>query len=150
VDGTAFGLADSAVILDPQSGRALSAFHQRLAELIADYDDTLELAWIPPEKRLPLDRDKEFAVICRPRDGQPPYVVMKIAEADCNESVLAAIIIRDNAHGNVLDRLEACEFADAAMKAKDDFERAEFKKDFVKTVIKSPLHTFKHDGVKYQ
>lgn len=148
--GTAFGMADSAIILDPQSGRALSAFHQRLAELIADYDDTLELGWIPPENRLPLDRDKEFAVICRPRNGEPPYVVMKIAEADCNESVLAAIIIRDNEHSNVLDRLEACEFADQAMKAKDDAERAAFQQDFVATVIKSPLHTFRHNGKKYQ
>lgn len=148
--GTAFGVADSAVVLDPQSGRALSAFHQRLAELIADYDETLELAWIPPEKRLPLDKDKEFAVICRPRNDQPPYVVMKIAEADCNESVLAALIVRDNSHSSVLDRIEACEFADQVMQAKDDAERAAFRQDLIATVVKSPLHTFRHDGKVYR
>lgn len=148
--GTAFSMADSAIVLDPQSGRALSVAHQRLAELIKDYDDTLELAWIPPERRPEFDRDKPFAIICYPRNDQPPYVVMKIKEDQMDESVLAAIIIRDNQHENVLDRLEACEFADQAMQAKADADKQAFREDFVKTVIKSPLHTFRHGGKKYQ
>lgn len=150
MDGTAFGMADSAYILDPQTGRALSVKHQRLAELIADYDDTLELAFIPEERRAPLDHEKPFAVICRPRNNAHPYVVMKIREDQMDESILAALIIRDNKHENVLDRLEACEFADQAYLAAQDADRREARIDFIKSVIKSPLHTFKHKGVKYE
>lgn len=145
----AFGLGDSAYVLDPQSGRALSVKHQRLAELIKDYEPTLELAWIPPENRGALDVDKPFAVICKP-DNTHPYVVMKIREDQMDESVLAALIIRDNKHTNVLDQIEAMEFADSVTKAKEDFERTEDRKNFVATVLKSPLHTYRHGGKKYQ
>jgi len=145
----AFELGTATFVLDPVSGRALSAKHQRLAEIIKDYDPDLEIMWIPPENRGERDQNKEFAVVCRP-PGRQPYVVMRVAENQMDESVLAALIIRDNNHGNVLDRLEACEFADQVMQAKEDHENYLERQDFMRSVLKSPLHTYRHDGKVYK
>jgi hypothetical protein len=42
------------------------------------------------------------------------------------------------------------ERAAEAVRLKQRLEVAEERQDFVSTVIGSPLHTFKHKGVKYQ
>lgn len=145
----AFELGTASFILDPVSGRALSAKHQRLAEVIRDYDDTLEIMWVPPENRGLEDMNKEFCVVCRP-EGKQPYIVMRVAENQMDESVLAAIIIRDNKHGSVLDQIEAMDFADQAVAAKDDYEAFLERQDFARSVLKSPLHTYRHAGKVYK
>lgn len=136
-----------AVILSDHG--ALSVQHERIAEIIRDLDDTLELAWIPPDSRSVFDKHP-FAVIHRPRDKRPPYIVMTLAENEVNHNVIAKLIARDTHRGFAIDQLEAEEAALRLVRAKELMEELEEKRDFAQSVIKSRKHVYKHKGLRFE
>jgi len=134
---------DSTVVTD--DGRWVSEHHERIARIIKDYEPTLELAYIPPDKREP--GDVPFAVIHRPVD-KPAYIVLT---ADvCDERILEQLFIADNKQGDALSRLDAHNASLEAIKMKEQLDREEEQQEITESIIKSPLNTYKHDGVTYQ
>lgn len=124
-------------------GRFLSAEHVRIAELIKEYDEALELAWIPPGSRKL--GDKPFAILHKP-EFHPPYVVLYCEADEVNHTLLGRIIAADNKYGNVLDAVEANNAALELVKLKEDIDAKEERQDLLATIAASPLHTFKHAG----
>lgn len=133
-------------LLDPSIGRGLSAEHTRIAELIKEYEPSLELAWVPPENRK-LNEEFPFAVIHRVQ-GIKPYVVMRLRENEVDHRVLVKLYAADGKNGNVLDNLELEEKAlrqVTARKAEDEMAEAhELSAWALRTKAGS-----KHNGVRY-
>lgn len=132
------------VYVPAEGGYFVSERHARIAEIIQDYDPSLELAWIPPDKREP--GDAPFAVIHRPL-GQPDYVVCYSDDPD--ERLLARIFEGDKKNGNVLDQIEAHNAAVKAMELKKQMEEAEERADLTSSILKGKYY-YQHNGVKYQ
>lgn len=139
----------NATILGQESGYGISVKHQRIADIIRDYDPTLELAWIPPNHRNH-DDTEPFAVIHRPGNGKQSYVAMTLREDQVNETLLARLWSHDNKNGSVLTWVEAQDAAARAVKMKEQMDDADMKRDLVESIVGSHLNTYKHDGVKYQ
>lgn len=133
------------VYVPAEGGHFVSEKHAQIAELINEYDPTLELAWIPPDRREP--GDKPFAVVHRPL-GQPEYVVCYAD--DCDERLLARVFAMDNAHGNVLDAVEANNAAVRALQLKKEIEQREEAMDLTRSIIGSKKHVYRHNGVRYE
>lgn len=129
------------IAVPTDEGYWVSEKYARISEIIKDIDDTLELGWIPPERRAFHDAPP-FAVICRPRD-LAPYVVFTIKEDELDERVIAKII---RGRDITLTELEASDRARQALKLKEQMDRAEARQDFIKSVVQSPKHTYKHNG----
>lgn len=126
-------------------GYFVSQKHQQIAEIINDYEPTLNLVWIPPDKREP--GDSPFAVMHSPLGGQP-YIVFYADE--CDERLLERVFASDRAHHDVMTELEIKNAAVEAMRLKQEMDEAEEKKEIIKSIIKSPKQKYKHDGVVYQ
>lgn len=134
------------VILDPNSGYGLSAEHSRLAELISEYEPTLELAWVPPDQRQ-LNEQFPFAIVHRPA-GVEPYVVMRLRESEVDHRVIGRLAAADNTRGNTLTAIEAEEAARRELaKRKNDDDREE-SKQFAAWAIAAKTGA-KHNGVRY-
>lgn len=129
----------------PVDGHFVSQNHLHIAEIINDYDPTLSLAWIPPDKRAP--GEQPFAVVHRPLGG-PEYVVFYADQ--CDERILERIWRNDNLKHDVLSDMDAHNAAIKALQLKKELEDREEKKDLVESIIKSKKNTYVHDGVKYQ
>ena len=138
----------NAVLLGQESGHGISVKHQRIADIIRDYDPTLELAWIPPEQRDFSDIEP-FAVIHRPY-GKPSYVAMTLREDQINETLLARLWSHDSKNGDVLTWVEAQDAAAKAVKMKEQMDDAEMKEDLVKHIVGSHKNTYTHNGVTYR
>lgn len=123
------------VFTPPETEQWISAEFTRLAEIIQDYDQHLQLRWIPPDKRT--------------RDDKKPYVIWDIcsntpvlyaSELDSPVEILTKLWSADNDKGNVLTRLDAHNAAVEAMKLKerlDEYEELNSKAVFMKD---TPLH----------
>lgn len=137
---------DNIPIFDAESGYFISAEHQRIAELINDYDPNLFLVWVPPS-----DRNSEtshpFGIIHRTPNGD--YWVRKVKESELNAELIAWLWTNDNERNNTLAYLEKIEQANEALKLKKQMEELEAQKDIALTILKSPLHTFRHNGKVY-
>lgn len=125
----------------------VSDSHRRVAEIINDYDSELFLAFVPPQLR-ELDEQYPFALIHSPQ-GKPQYVVWKLKESEINEQLLARIWSSDNLKHDVLGRIEALDAARHAMKLHAEMEAREEANEIGASILKSPLHTYKHNGKKY-
>lgn len=126
----------------------ISAKHQRVAEIINEYDPDLELAWIPPNQRDPLDAGKEFAVM-HTKNGNR-YVAMFVKEEEVDERLLARLWSADERNGNVLNKLDAMNAAVEAMRLKEQMEQEEARADLARHILNSPKARYKHDGVVYE
>lgn len=109
-------------------------FH-RLAEIIKDYDEFLELQWIPPGQRT-TDADKKnpYRII----DNRNNSVVMFASERDSAEEILARLWGADNQNGSVLDRMEAKNDAQEAFNLKAKMEEQEMLNDFAAFLVETP------------
>lgn len=137
-------------IYDPDSGHFVSERHQYVASIVRDYNPELVVRWIPPEQRETAEeKTYPFAIFHEP-PGRPPYVVMLVKESEMDQRVLERLFLADQKHTNVGARIAA---ANAAAKMVQEYERAaerEALRDFHTTLLKSPLHTFKHNGKVYK
>lgn len=135
---------DMDIPVPAEGGYFVSEKHARIAEIINDYDPTLELAWIPPDKREP--GDKPFAVVHRPL-GQPDYVVCYAD--DCDERLLARVFSMDSDKHNVFDEIQTHNQAVEALRLKKDMEDREEAHELAASILRSPKSVYKHGGVKY-
>ena len=135
----------SEVIFDPNSGRVLSAEASRIAQVIRDYEPTLELAWIPPENR-ELNEQYPYAVIHRPENA-PPYVVMRIRETELDHRIIAKLWSADGKNGNVLSNIEAEEAARRAIELLKKEEEMEEAREKAAWMVKAPVGA-KIDGIR--
>lgn len=110
----------------------VSEHFARLAEIIQDYDENLELQWIPPGQRdEEADRKNPYRIF----DRRSNSVVMFASECDSPQHILARLWGADNARGNVLDRIEAENVAAEIIQLKKKMEEDELKQDFVAHLI---------------
>ena len=135
-------------ILDSETGHFVSAAHQRVAEVIHIYDPTLQLLWIPPEKR-DLDESFPYAILHSPPNAAP-YIVRKVREQDMNETLVAWVFANDQVK-NPYDLNEFQDTQEAARRTLNAAEIAEAraeKYDFAQSVLNGPNY-FRHGGKKY-
>ena len=129
----------------PGTNDAITETHRRVDELLKGYDPDLELMFIPPGSRGPLDT-KPWAVVCRPRNGKP-YTVGFFDDAD--ERLLAHIMSIDNAQGNVLSKVDALNKAREALQIKERQEAMMEAGLIAASVLRSPKIHYKHNGVDF-
>lgn len=127
---------------------ALSQKHERVAEIIKDYDENLELAYIPKQERT--DRDSEpFAIVhTNPSNGYR-YVVMTCKESEVDERLLTRLFLANTDDQNVLARLEAEEAAKRLMDYRARMDEMEEKREFAQAVISSKKNYYRHNGKVY-
>lgn len=130
-------------------GHFLNEAHIRIAEIIKDYEPTLELVWIPTEMRTPEDRGKEFAVVHSPHDA-PQYIVFHCSADEVDHRLLARLFTGDTTKHDVIGWLDAIEESKRIIKLKAEADAAEERQAFVQSVIKSPKSRYKHNGVVYE
>lgn len=126
---------------------ALSQEHLRLAQILYDFDPNLELTYIPEQDRTP--EDKEPFALFHTHNGNR-YLVMTIAPKDMNHTLIEKVFCAALDQNDVIGRLEAADAAQRAMDLSAEMERREERKEFMASVIKSPLHTYRHNGKVYQ
>jgi uncharacterized protein (DUF736 family) len=139
------GIRDFDIAVATEDGHFVSEKHERIASMIQDFDETLQLVWIPPENRQIGDDTPPFAIVCTPRD-RAPYIVFTIKEDEFDERVMARLFTGDLANNDVLAWAQAQEDADEAYRLKKQMDKSEERMDFVKSVVGSGKHSFKHNG----
>lgn len=132
------------MLVPAEDGHWVNEKFARIAEIIGDFDPRLQLVWIRPEDRTELDI-KPYGILHTSDEGQQK-MVMLIAEEELDERVLEALFLGDSTKNDVLGRLEAKERAAQALNLKEQMEAAEARQDFIKTVVGSGLHSFRHNG----
>lgn len=128
-----------------EEGYFVSEKHARIAELISEYDPTLSLAWIPPDKRDP--GDKPFAVIHRPLGGVE-YVVCYAD--DCDERLLARVYEMDRQGGNALESIDAHNKAVRELQQKKAMEEMQEAHELSASILRSPKSVYRHNGKEYR
>ena len=138
-------MMDGLPIATPE-GYFVSREHQRIAEIIQDYDPTLRLVFIPPADRNQNDpTEKPFAVAHFPEDAAP-YIAFFAEE--CDHRILERLFSNDLTKTDVKSALEAAEAAQQAIKLKKELEEEEMRQDMAQSMIRSPLHSYRHNGKK--
>lgn len=134
---------------DSGSGSFVSAQHQRIAEILKDYNPELSLMWIPPANRGAGDT-KPYVVVHKQSDGNT-YPVFYLDESELDHRVLARIFAADMKRNNAnpLADLEAAEAAQKILEAKEYEDAKAEKFDFAEHVLKSKLHSYRHNGKVY-
>lgn len=136
---------------DEESGRFINAEHMRIAEIIHDYDPRLELAWIPPDQRDPVDVFP-YVVIYNHPDGSR-QAVFYLTEAELDHRVIARLFRNDTQRRGsetVWEEMQAEQLAlDLLRKKKEQDELAE-KWEFGIWALKTEKNQFKHNGKKYR
>jgi hypothetical protein len=111
----------------------VSQDHARIAEIIAEYDPNLRLAFIPEGKRNPDDpNEKPFAVLDMGNGQREPHVIF---HADtCDERIIARVIEADQRVSDLNTRFAAEEAARQLVDMKKQIERFEHAEDVARTM----------------
>lgn len=128
-------------------GRFISAKVSRIVELIREYDHRLDVMWVPPDMRGP--NDPAFAIIERLGDGRNVVAFYVQSEEEFDEGVLERIYLGDNTKHDVQARIEARNKAIRTVELRKQEEERHQYYDMLSTMIRSPKHTFRHDGRKF-
>lgn len=137
-------------IYDQQTGHFINAMHQRVAEIMHDYDPDLQLVWIPDAERTePHEREFPFAILHSP-PGRQPYVVRHVRESEVNERLLAWLWSNDAERSNPFATLEKIEDAKRAMELHAAQEARDEAQEIGAAILRSPLHTYRHNGKRYE
>ncbi len=126
------------------AGVELSANAQRIAEIVRDFDDTLELEWIPPLNRSPLNVEAPYRIVQR-HPKYEPYVVMEIREDQLDHRIIAALFRAQNFD---LTALESEEAAQRAMQMRERMDEQHEQAGFTAWAINS-TRTVRHNGRTY-
>jgi hypothetical protein len=117
----------------PVDGHFVSQKQVRVNEILRDYDSTLQLQWIPPEKRSA--KDLAFRVVCFPM-GRPPYAVCFAEEAD--ERLLAKVFEADQQNSpNKLNFLENYNRARELVLAKEAEDKRQEDHELAAAIIRN-------------
>lgn len=132
------------VMVPAEDGHWINEKFARISEIIHDFDHRLQLVWIEPENRTAFDT-KPYGVL-HTADNGAQKMVMFIKEEDLDERVLEKLFLGDTERHDVIARIEAQELAATVMRNKEKMEKAEERREFIASVVRSPKHTFKHNG----
>lgn len=132
------------MLVPAEDGHWINEKFARIAEIINDFDHRLQLVWIPPESRTQFDI-RPYGILHSGDDGQQK-MVMLIKEEELDERVIEALFLGDTTKTDVLARLEAKERAAKVLQMKAEMEAAEERQDFIKSVVRSGKHSFRHNG----
>ena len=138
--------ADAPVAHD--DGRFISAKVSRIVELIRGYDPRLDVMWIPPDKRQL--NDPAFVITERSSDGKIHEIFHVQSEEFMDERVLEQVYMADTAKHDVNGRIEAHNKAIRDAQALQARDNNEARLDLAKSLLQSPLHTYKHNGKTYR
>jgi hypothetical protein len=127
-------------------GQMLSAEHCRIAEIIQDYDPTLELVWIPPNQRA--GETHPFAVVHNPENA-PSYIVFKLRENEVDHRVIARLFAGDNDKHNVVATVEEMEAAQRLVQLKAEEETRAEQAELTEWAIKARSGAT-HNGVRFE
>jgi hypothetical protein len=130
-----------------EDGTFISERHARIAEILHDYDPTMELTWIPRDKREP--GDMPFAVV-KTEDTGLRYVICYADESNCDERLLARVWSMDATKTDVFGNLEAHNAALEALKLKKQMEEMEEAHEISSSILRSRKNVYRHNGVVYQ
>lgn len=133
-------------VWNEETGSFLSEKHRQIAEIINDYDEHLFLCFVPPKLRA-INEEHPYAVIYM-KDGVQ-QVVFHLKESEVDETLLARLWASDNAKNDVVGEIEALEQAQYALKLKREQEEREEAQEIGLAILKSPLHSYKHNGKRY-
>ncbi len=134
------------ILVPTEDGYWVNENHARISELIREYNPDMELVWIPPDRRF--DDAIPYAVRHNPPNAMP-YIVFHIKEDELDHRVLGRLYAGDTTKHDVLARIEADDQARLNLQAKIKREKAEERQDFIKSVVGSNKHTFRHNGKIY-
>jgi hypothetical protein len=131
-------LSENATVWNSEQGAFISAAHERLAEVLHEYNPYFSLTWIPPKNRDASDT-KPFAIL-NSAPGRAPHIIRYLSEAEMLDTtgVLAWIFEGDlerNRPNDVFARIEARENAEKMLQLKARMEEAESREDFANWVF---------------
>lgn len=131
-----------------RDGRWISDRVSRIVEIINDYDPSIVVEWVPPDQRQLGDPAFRLMEV---RDDNKRFVMFYVqTEAEFNESVLERIFQSDAAkNGFSLSTIDAKNDALKAIKLKAQMEELDEANDLAATILKSPLHKFRHNGMVF-
>lgn len=146
-------MTDTGQIYDSTVRDFLDGKHQRLAEILHDYDDTLSLEFIPSMDRDETDT-KPFRIRQTPRDGRKSYIVRYLSarEMDDPAQVLEWIWegdFRKHSPDAIFNRLEVRRIAQEAVKIKDEQAEREAQIDLMANLAaggRDHKHYYRHNG----
>lgn len=127
-------------------GQWVSAEFQRIAQVIHDYDENLELAWVPPNMR-EINEEYPYAVIHTNPDGGARYVVMRLRETEVDHRVIARLWGADSRNQNALEVLEKEEAARQAVEMLAQEDAEEERRELAAWMVKAPTGTKMGNGV---
>lgn len=123
-----------------------------IAEVIHDFFPTLEVKWLPHNKRKP--GDFAFQIVEKCADGAEVVAFCIKDESEFNENLLQKIFQADasrqkNGHLDILERIDANNRAIEAVKAKRHLDAMEEAKELTQSVLNSPLNRYEHNGYRF-
>lgn len=129
-------------------GSFVSAKVSRVVEAIRDYDPNLDVRWMPPSHRGP--DDNAFMIVHTMPDGSAHVVMYVKNEEDMDERVLGRIYAADKQGNAVMNEIDAMDRAAKELKDRRFRESMEEAADLSRSMLRSGLHTFNHNGRKIQ
>jgi hypothetical protein len=123
-----------------------------IAEVISDFFPDLEVRWLPRDKRRP--GDAAYQIIEKTRDGAEVVAFVVNSEEEFDERLLKKIFESDasrckNGPLEILEKLDAHNNAIKALKLKEQNNALEAANEFTKSVLRSPLNRYQHNGYRY-
>lgn len=127
-----------------KAGKFVHAKHERLAEIVSDYDPDLDLVFIktqvPPEP--------QYAVIHWVGNDEY-FVVSWWHEHELDDRILISLFENDFRKHNpnqIFDQMLARQTAQKLMEQKEDQDEIAANWEFGKWALQTRLNTFKHNG----
>jgi hypothetical protein len=125
-------------------GSFISAKAMRVVEIIRDYDENLDVEWIPRERRLP--GDNAIRVVDNRVGGLARVVLSFRDEAEFiledGADVLERLFLADWTRGDPIARMDARNAAAKALELHRALERVEETKDIGRHALASPKHRY--------
>lgn len=139
----------------PDTGEWVNANYALISRIVYDYSQIpgnpqLSMAWIRPADRATADDfTHPYAVIQTLPDGRD-VVIFTLREDELDHRVIARIFAGDQSKHDVFAQMDKDAAAKKVMEYKKKREIIDDAIEIQRTVLKSPLHTFKHNGKVYE
>ena len=118
---------------------------RRVARVISDLFPTVRLIRMEPGHPA-FDPERPFALVDEPNLA-PPYHIRNMAESEI-DARLVAWLAQNNTHdpNSQVNKLQLLEMSNALLRAKEEQEYMEERKDLMKSAMASKKHTWTHNG----
>lgn len=140
-------------VADAVSGRWINVKHQRLAELLHDYDPTLFLAFFDQDNLHEGDVTvKPYALVQIDPNLPEPYYIFYLDEQEIEQPVRVMAMLfeaqrrANGKQGDLATWLDDADRARELVKFKDDMEEEEFRREQADFLWKTPYHNLRTGG----